>query len=1460
MALPTQMIGGLISGMDTNSIINQLMEIERIQVKKLEQKRGEAELQLEAYRGVNSLLMEYSSAASKLAENATWNTKTAVSNNDSLLTASALDIAVPGVHQFKVAQLASNAKFMSSGFATMDDPILPMGIGTEMVEEAYGLNTNFDDYNGGAGVGTLGKIIIRDTDNPTNFKEVDLTGCEDMSDMASKIFTAAKFDLGFTSFSFDTYNGIGFSTNGLEHFTIEDFDATDDTATRLNLVGLTSVTGHDFGYEKEGDDPIFYEWTPGATLPAVETAIPGTISIENALGRVVRDTEVKALNGGKGIYHGAIRVVNSMGNGVEVDLSTCETLNDIAQKINTANGVGVEVSVSDNELVIKDMLSGGGTVYVQNVGAGTTADDLGLTNLTQNVPGEYTGTNINQMIERTSIKMLRDGRGINDGELGNIEIIKGGVTYTADLSHATTVGDIMFAMENAKDDAENIISGLDMQIDGNRLVAVNTDGVDMAIVSKVEGGETNRTAEDLGLASADAVSTTTQNITGYNLLGDLNSVQIGSLMGQRSFSQDSTIESLGMAVGEDLTVTDKNGQSVTYTVSAGDTIKDMMEAINNTSDGAEVVMFLDAEIGGFTIGDTSSATEWVFNDTPLTDVQDYAALGGTQMRITNGDGVDTTVDIAGATTIGDVLSIINSSGAGVTASINSTKTGINIVDNTTGSGLTSIHEVGGGHVAEFFGLLVTGDGGISGIPMKQDPAAIAALGDLTVSGTGMGAVGFDAGNSVASGAITGLKGNNIFAAGINGVQAPGVHDAGAAGEITSSIGSIGIIIDGVQTDLDFSDIKADSSMNDLIKKLNTEVSALNPDITFKINKAQNGIEVTNSSAFAVSFVNAAGSTAASDLGLTNLSLASGKTGNAGDLDTQWVTRGMKLSELTKDKTFSAGSINITNSLGGNADISLIGCDTVGDVIDAINGSAAGVTASINSTGDGIRLIDDSGGEGNITVGESSGGTTASKLGLIGTSFGELDGSFEKTLTIDDNDSLRDVMNNVAYSGLDVQCSIINDGSDFAPYRLVITSKDSGSRGDLLIDTDISAFSFDQTSKGRDAVVLYGNSASGVSPVMMTSPENTNNAAVLGIDLEFHNTSDEWVTLTVGEEKEAATEGINTLVGAYNTMCDLIDEFDDFDSETSKGNIFFADSNIRSLMDTLTDAFFTVTDTDNGGMSMWYDLGVKFNDEGKLEVDQAVLSAKISSSFDAVRDLMLNSLNVCRKDLHTTVQTTDKGIYDPTNAINGNNDIEDFGSTNGFESAGEIPDGGYQYTVNFDKIRTLDKLNIYHPNSKDYPAEDYALENFMVEYLNPNNNQWTELRNVTNNKSPVNYMGFMNPTAAKGVRITATSSNADDNKFRIAEIEAFEPHGLGANQEATLESLTDSISGWFVGVEENLKEQMESIDSQIEKVEEKLEQVELNHIRTYTNMESALANITAQGDYFAQQAASWSGSK
>lgn len=1332
MALPTQMIGGLISGMDTNNIIQQLMSIEKISVKRLETKKAEYELQLEAYRSINTLLLEYSSSASNLALSSTWNTKSSKTSNESIISTSVLDTAVPGTHTFKVARLATSAKFMSTGFASMDSPIIPQGTGSTMIAKAYDSSTKITEFNGGAGVPPLGKITVKNGDTDDS-AEVDLSACQTVMDIYTKIFSAAQ-GVGIADLSLETMNGMGFGAGSSSNLVIENFDGTDTTADNLGLTSLTRIEDHDFGYTKPNS--VFYSWNPGSD-PAVEGFLPGTITIENAKGQALRNTEVKALNGGAGIYHGGIRIVNGAGVNTNVDLSTCETLNDIINKINTTEGVGVIASVTDNEITLQDVSGGAGSLYVQNVGLGTTADDLGLTNLANLGGGSYSGQNINQLTGSSTVGMLRDGKNINGGTVGELIINKGGVAYTTSMAGATTLNDIIQGINSARDASGNVITGLNARLENNRIVIDATDGQAFSVKNETLSSGTNTTAEDLGLLTTGTDTYT--SVSGLKLVADLNSVQINGIMAQKNFDRDTKLSDYGVAVGEEITVTDKLGNAVTFTAAADSTIGDFLDAINSDEDNADVMVYLDPSRGCFAIGD------------------------------------------------------------------------------------------------------LTGD----------------LSGDMVVSGSAAAKLGFGPGFDTAAGGVTGLRGQQIYMRGINGARDNLSRDVD--GKLTANLGAITVNSGGTDYVFDLSSVKSDDSMSDLLRQLNSEATANGLNITFQLNNAKNGIEVVNNSGASVTFSNHTGLTA-HDLGLGGVTVASGKKHNAGDLDTQWVSRSLKLDDLNDGEKFSSGSIRITNSLGGMMQIDLSGAKTIGDVLDIINQGNCGVTATINDSGDGIRLTDDSGGEGLVSVSEVSGGKTASMLGLLGSGRGGIDGSFEKTIEVTSADSLRDVMNKVAYAGLNVQCSIINDGSDFAPYRLVITNRTTGEIGDLLLDTNIDALNFSKTSSGRDAVLLYGQGEGGVSPVMMTSSTNQNQTAVLGLTIDMHKASEEWVTLTIEQDKEQGKTAIEGLVNSYNTILDLVDQFDDFNEETGKGSVFFADTNIRSLLNKLNDTFFSYTESDSGGMRTWYDLGVKFKDDGRLEIDTAILNDKLTNSYDMLKELMVKSIDVARRDLDASASSTDRGRYDRNGAINGDSNKNEFGQGNGFESLEAMNGKNYEYTVTFDKIRTLNRLTVHHVNTPEMPASTFGLKDYMVQYLDAKTNKWVDFRTITNNKTAENYFGFMAPTEVRAIKIIGQSTNAVDGRFRLTEIEAFEPQGLAAQQETAINRLTDSYDGWFANLEESLKSQIKSIETSIEKQNERLEAVELNYIRQYTNMEKSLANLTAQGDYFAQQAASWSSSK
>ncbi|MFO0973738.1 MAG: flagellar filament capping protein FliD [Phycisphaerae bacterium] len=93
-----------------------------------------------------------------------------------------------------------------------------------------------------------------------------------------------------------------------------------------------------------------------------------------------------------------------------------------------------------------------------------------------------------------------------------------------------------------------------------------------------------------------------------------------------------------------------------------------------------------------------------------------------------------------------------------------------------------------------------------------------------------------------------------------------------------------------------------------------------------------------------------------------------------------------LAALNGGTGVPAGTIRITNRLGVATDVDLSAAQTVGQVVDAINGANAGVTATL--VGSRIQIADNTSGSETLQIGDATGSGTTAALGLDGTADGK----------------------------------------------------------------------------------------------------------------------------------------------------------------------------------------------------------------------------------------------------------------------------------------------------------------------------------------------------------------------------------------------------------------------------------------------------------------------------------------
>ena len=133
-------VGGLISGLDTNSMIEQLLELERQPILKLQQHEAAYQVELSAYGSLRGILGSLQSAVEDLDSVSNFTHFSAVSGDTDLFSVSADENATSGSYDITVQQLAEVHKLTSGAFS--EDELV--GEGTLHLKVGNGSTTDID--------------------------------------------------------------------------------------------------------------------------------------------------------------------------------------------------------------------------------------------------------------------------------------------------------------------------------------------------------------------------------------------------------------------------------------------------------------------------------------------------------------------------------------------------------------------------------------------------------------------------------------------------------------------------------------------------------------------------------------------------------------------------------------------------------------------------------------------------------------------------------------------------------------------------------------------------------------------------------------------------------------------------------------------------------------------------------------------------------------------------------------------------------------------------------------------------------------------------------------------------------------------------------------------------------------------------------------------------------------------
>lgn len=297
----------------------------------------------------------------------------------------------------------------------------------------------------------------------------------------------------------------------------------------------------------------------------------GVIGFADLNPRLTADTRVEDLRGAanRGISLGSFEIVETGGAVVTVNLSGADTVGDIVNRINTAAaaaGATFTAAVGDAGLTITP---GGPAIVVRDISTGTTAADLGIASA--ETAAAITGADLQAALARTTpLADLNGGLGIDVS--AGIILSNGGQSVAVDLSTATTVQDVLNAINNA---------GLHAR------AQINAAGTGIDVINTVSGS--TLTIGENGGAVATALGI--RSLHGDTALTALNNGQ-----GVRT-----------VAGSADLTIVAKNGSSFDVNLDGAKTLNDVLALINQAAiaSGIPVVAELPATGNGIQLTDST---------------------------------------------------------------------------------------------------------------------------------------------------------------------------------------------------------------------------------------------------------------------------------------------------------------------------------------------------------------------------------------------------------------------------------------------------------------------------------------------------------------------------------------------------------------------------------------------------------------------------------------------------------------------------------------------------------------------------------------------------------------------------------------------------------------------------------------------------------------------------------------
>lgn len=282
--------------------------------------------------------------------------------------------------------------------------------------------------------------------------------------------------------------------------------------------------------------------------------------------------------------------------------------------------------------------------------------------------------------------------------------------------------------------------------------------------------------------------------------------------------------------------------------------------------------------------------------------------------------------------------------------------------------------------------------------------------------------------------------------------------------------------------------------------------------------------------------------------------------------------------------------------------------------------AAGQTSSTATIGSGAAATV------TFDFGTISGGTFNSGTGTYTGATFTSTGTGTKSITIDStNNSLQGIRDAINAAKMGVTATIVNDGSG-TPYRLALSSDNNGTSNSMKItvagDATVSSLLAHDPAgtQNLSETVTAQNANFKVNGVSVSKTSNTVSDVIQGITLNLSKVTTSPATLTIARDTASISSSISGFVKAYNDLAGTLKNLSAYDAASKTGAILQGDSTVRSLQAQLRSMLSTAVTGTSGALTTLSDVGVSFQKDGTLALNQTKLDSAIANNFSDIAGL------------------------------------------------------------------------------------------------------------------------------------------------------------------------------------------------------------------------------------------------